>query len=138
MTGKSFPATKSEGASDGTAPADATNALFAGTSVVGGSIVMLVVETGVRTRFGGIAAALSAEEPPTALEQGVKHLGWLILQLTVFLVLFVLLVHLSAGRAPVNSFLFAVALAVGLTPELLPMVMTVTLARGAQRMAGAR
>ncbi len=135
MTGKSFPATKSEGASDGTAPADATNALFAGTSVVGGSIVMLVVETGVRTRFGGIAAALSAEEPPTALEQGVKHLGWLILQLTVFLVLFVLLVHLSAGRAPVNSFLFAVALAVGLTPELLPMVMTVTLARGAQRMA---
>jgi Mg2+-importing ATPase len=135
MTGESFPATKSEGASDGTAPADAANALFAGTSVVGGSIVMLVVETGARTRFGGIAAALAAEEPPTALEQGVKHLGLLILQLTVFLVLFVLLVHLTAGRAPVDSFLFAVALAVGLTPELLPMVMTVTLARGAQRMA---
>jgi Mg2+-importing ATPase len=135
MTGESFPATKSGGASDGAAPADATNALFAGTSVVGGSTVMLVVETGARTRFGGIAAALSAEEPPTALEQGVKHLGLLILQLTVFLVLFVLLVHLSAGRAPVDSFLFAVALAVGLTPELLPMVMTVTLARGAQRMA---
>jgi len=135
MTGESFPATKREGASAGTAPADATNALFAGTSLVGGSIVMLVVETGAHTRFGGIAAALAAEEPPTALEQGVKHLGFLILQLTVFLVLFVLLVHLAAGRAPVDSFLFAVALAVGLTPELLPMVMTVTLARGAQRMA---
>jgi Mg2+-importing ATPase len=116
-------------------PADATNALFAGTSTVGGSGKMLVVKTGSRTRFGAIAAALAANAPPTALEQGVRRLGMLILRLTLFLTLFVLLAHLVAHRPAMESFLFAVALAVGLTPELLPMVMTVTLARGALRMA---
>jgi P-type Mg2+ transporter len=96
---------------------------------------MLLVETGTRTRFGAIASALAANVPPTALEGGVRHLGLLILRLTIFLTLFVLLAHLSSNRPAMQSILFAVALAVGLTPELLPMVMTVTLARGAKRMA---
>ncbi|WP_296517783.1 magnesium-translocating P-type ATPase [Rhodopseudomonas sp.] len=135
MTGEAFPSAKSEAPCSNPAPSDATNALFAGTSVVGGNALMLVVATGQRTRFGGIAIALSAAEPETALEKGVHSLGVLILKLTVFLTLFVLFAHLVAGRPPIDSFLFAVALAVGLTPELLPMVMTVTLARGALRMA---
>jgi Mg2+-importing ATPase len=96
---------------------------------------MLIVNTGDQTRFGTIAARLAETGPPTALEQGVRRLGMLILRLTLFLTLFVLLAHLSAHRDAMQSFLFAVALAVGLTPELLPMVMTVTLARGARRMA---
>jgi Mg2+-importing ATPase len=135
MTGEPFPALKTCALSSATSAAEASNALFAGTSAVGGSGTMLIVETGGRTRFGAIAASLAANTPPTALEQGVRRLGLLILRLTLFLTLFVLLAHLAAHRPAMESFLFAVALAVGLTPELLPMVMTVTLARGAQRMA---
>jgi len=135
MTGEAFPTHKNDQPSRSATPSDAGNALFAGTSVVGGSALMLIVATGPNTRFGAIAAALSSNEPPTALERGVHNLGLLILKLTIFLTLFVLFAHLVAGRPPVESFLFAVALAVGLTPELLPMVMTVTLARGALRMA---
>ncbi|MGF6425730.1 magnesium-translocating P-type ATPase [Bradyrhizobium elkanii] len=135
MTGEPFPAAKTTEPCVTSQPAEASNALFAGTSVVGGNGVMLVVETGRRTRFGMISAELLANDPPSALEQGVQKLGLLILKLTLFLTLFVLLAHLVAHRPAMESFLFAVALAVGLTPELLPMVMTVTLARGAQRMA---
>src|SRR5207302_1564730 len=111
------------------------NALFAGTSVVGGDALMLAVETGEATRFGGIAAAVASDDRPSAFERGLHRLGLLILRLTVFLVLFVLLINLAFGRPMLEAFLFAVALAVGLTPELLPMVTTVTLSRGALRMA---
>jgi len=135
LTGEPFPARKNNAPCTATEAADASNALFAGTSVVAGQATMLLVETGPRTRFGAIASALAANVPPTALEQGVRHLGLLILRLTIFLTLFVLLAHLASDRPAIQSILFAVALAVGLTPELLPMVMTVTLARGAKRMA---
>jgi Mg2+-importing ATPase len=135
MTGEPFPVEKNANTCIAESPAEASNALFAGTSVVSGEATMLVVATGGQTRFGGIAAALNAAEPPGALERGVHRLGLLILRLTVFLVLFVLLVHVAFGRSALDAFLFAVALAVGLTPELLPMIMTVTLSRGAIRMA---
>ena len=135
MTGEPFPVRKNNAPCAATEAADAHNALFAGTSVVVGKATMLLVETGPQTRFGAIASALAANVPPTALEQGVRHLGLLILRLTIFLTLFVLLAHLALARPAMQSILFAVALAVGLTPELLPMVMTVTLARGAKRMA---
>jgi Mg2+-importing ATPase len=135
MTGEPFPTEKRAGQCAATQPAEAFNALFAGTSVVSGEATMLVIATGSTTRFGGIAAALAGTDPPSAFERGIHKLAMLILRLTIFLVLFVLLVHLAFGRPVLESFLFAVALAVGLTPELLPMVMTVTLARGALRMA---
>ena len=86
MTGEHFPALKEVGPCRSTLPAEARNALFSGTSVVGGDGVMLVVETGTRTRFGAIAAAL-AHAPPTAIEEGVRRLGMLILYLTLFLTL---------------------------------------------------
>jgi Mg2+-importing ATPase len=135
MTGEPYPAEKRTGACDAVVPADAFNALFAGTSLVSGEAIMLVVATGSTTRFGGIAVALVGNEQPSAFERGIHRLGLLIMRLTIFLTLFVLFVHLAFGRAVLESFLFAAALAVGLTPELLPMVMTVTLARGALRMA---
>ncbi len=138
MTGEPFPVEKRSDPCDAKMPAEAFNALFAGTSVVSGEATMLVVATGADTRFGGIAAALAGGEATSALERGVRRLGLLILQLTIFLVLFVLLVDLAFGRPALESFLFAVALAVGLTPELLPMIMTVTLSRGAARMAEKR
>ena len=112
--------------------------LFKGTSLIGGSATMRVTATGQTTRFGAIASSLLGAEHPTAFERGIHRLGMLIIRLTMFLVLFVLLARLVLGKPPLESFLFAIALAVGLTPELLPMVMTVSLARGAQRMARAK
>ena len=138
MTGEPYPVEKRVGDCQAREPADAFNALFAGTSVVNGEAAMLVVATGKTTRFGGIAAALAGAETPSAFERGLRRLGLLILRLTVFLVLFVLLVDIVFGRPALDSFLFAVALAVGLTPELLPMITTVTLSRGAIRMAAKR
>ena len=135
MTGEPYPAEKRSGPCDAAMPADAFNALFAGTSVVSGEATMLIVATAGATRFGGIAAALAGNEQPSAFERGIHRLGLLIMRLTIFLTLFVLLTHLAFGRPVIESFLFAAALAVGLTPELLPMVMTVSLSRGALRMA---
>ncbi|MDB5377561.1 MAG: mgtA, partial [Rubritepida sp.] len=138
LTGEPYPVGKRVGTSDARGPAEAFNALFAGTAIVAGTATMLVVATGRATRLGAVAASLAARRPPTAFEKGLHGLGLLILRLTVFLVLFVLLAHLGFHRPPLESFLFAVALAVGLTPELLPMVTTVTLSRGAMRMARKR
>ncbi|WP_232476262.1 magnesium-translocating P-type ATPase [Flavisphingomonas formosensis] len=138
LTGEPYPVEKGPGASAQPDVAAARNALFHGSAVIAGSLQMLVVKTGSQTRFGMIAASLAARQPPTAFERGIHRLGILIVRLTLFLILFVLLAHLALGRPPLESFLFAIALAVGLTPELLPMIVTVALARGAQRMAHAR
>ena len=138
MTGEPYPVDKYPGPCNAAIPPEAFNALFAGTSIVSGEAIMLVVATGKATRFGEIAAALASREPPTAFERGIHRLGLMILRLTIFLTLFVLLMNLASSRPVLESFLFAVALAVGLTPELLPMIMTVTLARGALRMAQKR
>jgi Mg2+-importing ATPase len=138
MTGEPYPVEKRAGDCAKTEPADAFNALFAATSVVSGEARMLVAATGRATRFGDIAASLAGGETQSAFERGIHRLGLLILRLTVFLVLFVLVVQFASGRPAMEAFLFAVALAVGLTPELLPMVMTVTLSRGALRMAAKR
>ncbi|MBR0671982.1 magnesium-translocating P-type ATPase [Neoroseomonas soli] len=138
LTGEPYPVEKRPGPNTAETLAEAASALFGGTSMVAGEARMLVVATGARARFGGIAAALRAEAPPSAFQRGLHDFGVLILRLTGFLVLFVLLTHLAFGRPALESFLFAVALAVGLTPELLPMVMTVTLSRGALRMAERR
>jgi P-type Mg2+ transporter len=135
LTGEAFPVDKRPGPSAATSPAEAFNAVFGGTALVRGTATMLVTATGNRTRFGGIAAALESAQPPGALERSLRAFSVLILRLTGFMVLFVLLAHLAFSRPVLESFLFALALAVGMTPELLPMIMTVTLSRGAVRMA---
>jgi Mg2+-importing ATPase len=116
----------------------ARNTVLMGTSVISGSAKVLVCHTGPMTVLGDIADTLVAKAPPTAFEQGTRRFGLLIMRLTVFLVLFVLLVNAVFHRPWLESFLFAVALAVGLTPELLPMIVSVTLAQGARRMAARR
>ena len=130
LTGEPFPVKKRMAADE----PEATR-LSMGCSVVSGSGSMRVEVTGRETRMGRIAATLAAEPPPTEFESGMRHFGLLIARLTAFMVLFVLLVNVALHRPLLESFLFAVALAVGLTPELLPMVFSVTLARGALRMA---
>ncbi len=137
LTGEPYAVEKHAGdqhAGDGTLET-ATNALFMGSSVVSGSGRMLVCQTGKATAVGQIAHTLAQVAPPTAFELGARRFGMLIMRLTVFLVLFVLLVNIIGHKPMLESFLFAIALAVGLTPELLPMVISVTLARGALRMA---
>ena len=91
--------------------------------------------TGQNTELGEIADTLLAKAPPTDFELGTYRFGILIMRMTVLLVLFVILANAFFHRPLLESFLFAVALAVGLTPELLPMVVSVTLSRGALRMA---
>ncbi|MBS3651585.1 magnesium-translocating P-type ATPase [Pseudaminobacter sp. 19-2017] len=137
LTGESFPVEKDAGDAPDTLTSTSTleNGVFMGSSVVSGTARALVVATGRATRLGAIAGALNREPSPTAFTLGIRSFGMLIVRLTVLLVLFVLLVNLLFHRPLMESFLFALALAVGLTPELLPMVVSVTLARGAIRMA---
>ncbi len=136
LTGEPYPAEKQAGdlphAAD---PGEATNTLFMGTSVISGTGRTVILRTGRASLLGGMAHSLTAPPPPTDFEIGVRHFGLLILRVTVFLVLFVLLANVLFHRPWLESLMFAVALAVGLTPELLPMVVTVTLARGALRLA---
>ncbi|HET9579433.1 MAG TPA: magnesium-translocating P-type ATPase, partial [Usitatibacter sp.] len=130
LTGEPFPVEKR--AAGGEGPAD----VFMGTSVVSGTGTLRALATGGATRVGAIARSLATEAPPSTFERGTRAFGMLIMRLTAFMVLFVLLVNTAMGRPLPESFLFALALAVGLTPELLPMIVSVTLARGAVRLAG--
>jgi P-type Mg2+ transporter len=114
---------------------EANDAIFMGSTVVSGSAQAVIGRTGSGTALGQIAVSLAEAAPPTAFEIGTRRFGMLIMRLTVLLVLFTLLVNVALHRSLLESFLFAVALAVGLTPELLPMVVSVTLTRGALRMA---
>jgi Mg2+-importing ATPase len=137
LTGETFPVEKYAGTLPDTATdlQDATNAVFMGTSVISGSAKIRVVKTGSDTSIGEIADSISRPSTPTSFEIGTRRFGMLIMRLTVVMVLFVLLVNTLGHKPWLESFLFAVALAVGLTPELLPMIVSVTLARGALRMA---
>ena len=140
LTGEPYPVEKHAGelgdkASDLSA---ASNAAFMGTSVISGTASMLVCRTGPATSLGEISDSLAVKPPATAFESGIHKFGLLILRLAILMVLFVLLINALLHRPWLESFLFAVALAVGLTPELLPMVVSVTLARGALRMAKER
>ncbi len=137
LTGESYPVEKRPGVLPDTATdlQEATNAVFMGTSVISGSARMLVVKTGADTAIGEIADSVSRSAEPTSFETGTRRFGMLIMRLTILMVMFVLLVNAFFHKPWLESFLFAVALAVGLTPELLPMVISVTLSRGALRMA---
>ncbi len=135
LTGEPYPVEKDAACAETDDVAEATNGLFMGASVVSGTGRMLVVRTGASTQMGDIASALSASEPPTTFERSMREFGRLVLRLTSILVFVVLLAHIAFERPLLESFLFALALAVGLTPELLPMIMTVSLSRGAMRLA---
>ncbi|HYP69048.1 MAG TPA: magnesium-translocating P-type ATPase [Thiobacillaceae bacterium] len=137
LTGEPYPVEKRPSTlpDSATELQEATNAVFMGTSVISGSARMLVVKTGADTAIGEIAGSVSRPSVPTSFEIGTRRFGLLIMRLTVLMVMFVLLVNTLFHKPLLESFLFAVALAVGLTPELLPMVISVTLARGALRMA---
>jgi Mg2+-importing ATPase len=136
LTGESIPVNKAPGDLEtGGDIADAANSLFLGTSVQSGMGSMVVIATGKDTEFGEIAAHLAEKDTATEFDRGMKDFGFLLIRVTMLLVLFVFFVNVVDKRPLLSSFLFALALAVGLTPELLPVIITVTLASGAKRMA---
>ncbi|HEV2662914.1 MAG TPA: HAD-IC family P-type ATPase, partial [Ktedonobacteraceae bacterium] len=137
LTGESLPAEKSADESgDATESfADAPNSVFLGTSVVSGLGTALITATGRGTAFGDIAVRLASRAPETEFERGIKSFSMLIMQTVFFLVLFIVVVGVIGHHALFETVLFAIALAVGLTPEFLPMITTVTLGQGALRMA---
>jgi Mg2+-importing ATPase len=136
LTGEALPAEKSvaPGVLTSAGP-DAQDLVYLGTSVVSGTGAAVVFATGRDTSFGGIVERLAARPEETEFERGTRHFGVLIMKTVMFLVLFILVVNLALGRNALEALLFSVALAVGLTPEFLPMITTVTLAQGAVEMA---
>ena len=136
LTGEPYPAEKNAAAAAvAQAAALPEDLVFMGSSVVSGTAKALVVATGRQAQLGSIASALHKPPPPTAFAMGIQKFGMMIVRATIFLVLFVVLVNQLFHRPLIESFLFALALAVGLTPELLPMIVSVTLAHGSIRLA---
>jgi Mg2+-importing ATPase len=135
LTGESLPVEKSAGSDHSSDSERDLHSVFLGTSVISGTATANVTATGKNTVFGDIATRLAKRAPETEFERGTRRFGFLIMRTTILLVLFVLLITVLFHRPFLESLLFAVALAVGLTPEFLPMITTVTLGRGAVHMA---
>jgi Mg2+-importing ATPase len=138
LTGESFPVEKTPAVPKGDeipSLSDWSNILFLGTSVVSGTASAIITTTGSSTEFGKIVKSIIKVAPETEFEKGLRRFGNLIMQVTFVLVIFVFLILALFRRDILESLLFAVALSVGLTPELLPMILTVNLSRGALRMS---
>jgi Mg2+-importing ATPase len=134
LTGESMPVEKSTTLANG-ATTTRGDSVYLGTSVVSGTATAQVTATGAATALGDIAARLSERPPETEFERGLRAFAGLVMKSVVFLILFVVVAGALVHRPALESLLFAVALAVGLTPEFLPMITTVTLTQGAIRMS---
>ena len=135
LTGEPYPVEKHPGIVTSPSPGEASNALFRGAVAQTGEAIALAVSTGRATLFGSAASALAEAQAPSPFQRDLHEFGLVIARLTLGLVVVVLATRVVLGRPVMDSLMFAVALAVGLTPELLPMITTVTLSRGAMRMA---
>ncbi len=138
LTGETFPVEKRPGeVGAGAALAQRTNSVFLGTNVRSGTARAVVVATGKATVYGRIAERLALRAPETEFERGIRQFGTLLTQLMTLLVLGIFAANVAYARPVADSLLFALALALGMAPELLPAIISITLARGAQRMARA-
>jgi Mg2+-importing ATPase len=138
LTGESFPAEKHADVitKEGASLAEMTNCIYAGSSVISGTATAVVFQIGKQTEFGKIADSVVFPSTQSEFTLGIKNFSLFIMRITIFFVLFVFLFTLFFKNfQPFDSFTFAIAIAVGLTPELLPMIMSVTMARGSLRMA---
>jgi Mg2+-importing ATPase len=136
LTGETYPVEKSIGILPPETPlSQRTNSLFMGTHVVSGSAKAVVIRTGKETEFGKVSERLKLRPPETEFEHGVRRFGYLLMEITLVLVIAIFAINVYFARAVLDSFLFALALAVGLTPTLLPAIISINLAHGAKRMA---
>ena len=136
LTGETYPVEKSIGMLLPETPlSQRTNSLFMGTHVVSGSARAVVIRTGKETEFGKVSERLKLRPPETEFEHGVRRFGYLLMEITLVLVIAIFAINVYFARPVLDSFLFALALAVGLTPTLLPAIISINLAHGAKRMA---
>jgi Mg2+-importing ATPase len=136
LTGETFPVEKFvDERSKAGIPLELTSIAFLGTSVESGSAIAVVVATGAATYLGGMAQSLQAQSRQTAFDKGISQLTWLMVWFILVMVPIVFLINGCTKGSWSNAFFFAVAVAVGLTPEMLPMIVTANLARGAIAMA---
>jgi Mg2+-importing ATPase len=136
LTGETFPVEKEPGTAASEAPlSKRDNCLWSGTTVRTGTAEMVVVATGLETAYGMVAQRLAVPTPETAFERGLRQFGHLLTQAMVGLVMVVFTANVFLDKPAVDSLLFAIALAVGIAPELLPAIMSINLAHGARRMA---
>jgi Mg2+-importing ATPase len=137
LTGESFPVEKNDKPIrvKSRMITEWSNFLFMGTTVTGGSAIIAVVNTGSSTEYGGIAKKLIAREQETEFEKGLRRFGYLMMEVTFLLVIFTFFVRALFGSEVLGSLLFSLALAVGLTPELLPMIVSINLSKGAMAMS---
>lgn len=136
LTGETYPVEKICGVlADDLPLAQRTNSLFLGTHVVSGNSTAVVVHIGLDTVFGKVSGRLQLRPPETEFERGIRQFGYLLLEVTVVLVVAIFAVNVYLARPVLEAFLFSLALAVGLTPQLLPAIISINLAHGAKRMA---
>ena len=136
LTGETFPVEKKLGQVAAQAGLAArTNCVFMGTSVRSGTARALIIQTGAKTAFGQIAERLKLRPPETEFEHGIRRFGYLLTVVMLALVVATFAINVLLHRPPIESLLFAIALAVGMAPELLPAIISINLAKGAQMMA---
>jgi P-type Mg2+ transporter len=136
LTGETFPVEKAPGVVPaGASINERSNTVFMGTNVRSGSARVLIVQTGRQTIFGNIAGRLNLRPPETEFERGIKNLGYLLTEVMFVLVFAIFALNVYFQKPVIDSLLFSIALAVGLTPQLLPAIININLSRGAQAMA---
>lgn len=136
LTGETYPVEKCGGVLPAdTALARRANVLFMGTHVVSGSAQAVVVHTGAATAFGNVAERLRLRPPETEFERGVRQFGAFLMEVTLVLIVLIFAINVYLARPVLDAFLFSLALAVGLTPQLLPAIISINLAQGARQMA---
>ena len=137
LTGESLPVEKTDAPDkrENVSPIERTNLCFLGTSVESGSATAVIVATGPQTYFGSVASSLAGQQPETAFERGVKRFTWLMIRFMVVMVPLVFLINGLTKHDWHQAFFFSLAVAVGLTPEMLPMIVSVCLSKGALAMS---
>jgi len=136
LTGEPYPIEKQASILDENTPlADRTNSLWMGTHVVSGSGKLIIVNTGSYTKFGEISQQLSIKKPETEFERGIRKFGFMLMIITIILVFTIFAVNIFLKKPLLDTFMFSLALAVGLTPQLLPAIVSINLSRGSKVMA---
>ncbi len=136
LTGESYPAEKKPGILPADTPlASRKNCVFNGTSVISGIATVVSVKTGADSEIGIIENELTRAKQATAFEKGINQFGYMLMRVALVIALIIMIINVLSGRETVDSILFALALSVGLAPEMLPAIVTITLSFGAARMA---
>jgi Mg2+-importing ATPase len=136
FTGESYPVEKNAGVLPENTPlAKRSNSLLMGAHVISGKATALIISTGEQTEFGKISLELQSTPPLTEFEKGIRNFGYMLMEITLLLVIIIFAINVFLHKPVLDSLLFSLALAVGLTPQLLPAIISVNLATGARRMA---